>query len=432
MRKLGLILLAVSFVFANAFALDLNISGAGARAKGMGGAFIGVADDATAVSWNPAGLAQLDRPEASAVGLFNISKYTETWDYRDGTDPSWNYDGEDELSTHHIAPNFFSLVLPIKMGERNIAFAVAYQRMVDFGSVESDTGTGYEGEIKYTGGIDAITPAIAIQIIPQLSVGLAGNILVNGATYTEEYTYDANSSYYYNYEESMDFSGFNMNAGVLATLNKYLSIGASFRFPFTMSRTGEWEESWNNFLGTGSDDGEYLDPDREWTMPMMIGTGIALKPTENLTLAFDFEHRGYGSTEFTSYWEDLSGVEHDTTYNAGWMSINQFRVGMEYLFVGQSAVFPVRLGFKTNPQIDPQITRTYDALYNYTDDSTKCTGMVFTGGFGMKMGKLWFDLAYEMGITTAKYEENYSDGSLYTDETKEVSHNMLASFIFHF
>ncbi len=51
MRKLGLILFAVSFVFANAFALDLNISGAGARAKGMGGAFIGVADDVTAVSW---------------------------------------------------------------------------------------------------------------------------------------------------------------------------------------------------------------------------------------------------------------------------------------------------------------------------------------------------------------------------------------------
>ncbi len=50
----------------------------------------------------------------------------------------------------------------------------------------------------------------------------------------------------------------------------------------------------------------------------------------------------------------------------------------------------------------------------------------------MKMGKLWFDLAYELGITTAKYEENYSDGSVYTDEIKEVSHNILASAIIHF
>ena len=35
---------------------------------GLGGAFIAVADDATAVSFNPAGLAQLLKPEASFVG----------------------------------------------------------------------------------------------------------------------------------------------------------------------------------------------------------------------------------------------------------------------------------------------------------------------------------------------------------------------------
>jgi hypothetical protein len=35
-------------------------SGIGARALGMGGAFVAVADDATAVVWNPAGLAQLN------------------------------------------------------------------------------------------------------------------------------------------------------------------------------------------------------------------------------------------------------------------------------------------------------------------------------------------------------------------------------------
>ena len=33
----------------------------GARAMGMGGAFVAVADDVTALHWNPAGLATLDR-----------------------------------------------------------------------------------------------------------------------------------------------------------------------------------------------------------------------------------------------------------------------------------------------------------------------------------------------------------------------------------
>ena len=47
-----------------------NPVGSGARALGMGGAFIGVADDATAASWNPAGLIQLEKPELSIVGEY--------------------------------------------------------------------------------------------------------------------------------------------------------------------------------------------------------------------------------------------------------------------------------------------------------------------------------------------------------------------------
>ena len=47
-----------------------NPVGSGARAMGMGGAFIATADDATAASWNPAGLIQLEKPELSKVGAY--------------------------------------------------------------------------------------------------------------------------------------------------------------------------------------------------------------------------------------------------------------------------------------------------------------------------------------------------------------------------
>ena len=47
-----------------------NPVGSGARALGMGGAFIAIADDATAASWNPGGLIQLETPEVSAVGAY--------------------------------------------------------------------------------------------------------------------------------------------------------------------------------------------------------------------------------------------------------------------------------------------------------------------------------------------------------------------------
>ena len=60
-----------------------NPVGSGARAIGMGSAFIAVADDATAASWNPAGLTQLRKPEVSFVLSYN--KLGE--DYSSSTNP---------------------------------------------------------------------------------------------------------------------------------------------------------------------------------------------------------------------------------------------------------------------------------------------------------------------------------------------------------
>jgi len=59
------------------FASTPNLVGLGARAVGMGGAFIAVADDATAASWNPAGLTQLKKQEIS----FALSYFRRRDDY---------------------------------------------------------------------------------------------------------------------------------------------------------------------------------------------------------------------------------------------------------------------------------------------------------------------------------------------------------------
>jgi len=62
-----------SYSFAEQMSYPIEITsaphpiGSGARALGMGGAFIAIADDATAASWNPAGLFQLKKPEISFV-----------------------------------------------------------------------------------------------------------------------------------------------------------------------------------------------------------------------------------------------------------------------------------------------------------------------------------------------------------------------------
>ena len=50
--------------------IEFSFSNPGARSMGFGGAFVAVADDATAAFANPAGLVQLGRPEVSLEGRF--------------------------------------------------------------------------------------------------------------------------------------------------------------------------------------------------------------------------------------------------------------------------------------------------------------------------------------------------------------------------
>ena len=51
--------------------------GVGVRAMGLGRAFVGVADDASTVFWNPAGLLGVERPEVMSMysNLFYDSRY---------------------------------------------------------------------------------------------------------------------------------------------------------------------------------------------------------------------------------------------------------------------------------------------------------------------------------------------------------------------
>lgn len=111
-----------------------NYQNPGARAFGLGGAFVGLADDASAAELNPAGLSQLRRPElsvefrrlettipvrypgASSAGQFECVGFS-------GSGPPCQQDGrssENSLS-------FVSLVVP---GSSNLTFA-AYRHELD-------------------------------------------------------------------------------------------------------------------------------------------------------------------------------------------------------------------------------------------------------------------------------------------------------------
>lgn len=427
MRKLILSAVALAVVASltlaqNAFeAIDYNIMGAGARAHGMGGAFIGVADDATAISWNPAGIAQLEKMEASAVGLLSIKNYS--GEFTLDTQSEKNSE-----STSHITPSFASFAVPLKVSQRNLVLTVAYQRMIDFGYSYKDITEYSTYTETYTakakGGVDAVSPAIGFQITPQVNLGLAMNFYLNKLNRTSEWSYsdgDLQTT-----EREWKFSGMNFNTGILITTPKF-NIGATVKTPFALKTESSFSQENNDPAAFGwPATYDTTFPEAEETYPLMFGLGIAFKPTDKLTFAFDFERRNYENSEW-HHKEWKAGTLYDSVESMGWKNVSQLRAGIEYVLAGPSALFPIRLGFRT----DPKVFNKWEGSFT-NPDTSQAVGMVFTGGFGLIMGSVMFDLAYEYGMTTLADVEGSLAGYEASWLYKEKAHNIMASIIYHF
>ena len=101
-----------------------NPIGSGARALGMGGAFIAVADDATAASWNPGGLIQLERPEISVVG----TAFHRREENRFQNNPEAS--GAETVSDGSL--NYLSATIPFVFLNRPMVVSINYQHLFDF------------------------------------------------------------------------------------------------------------------------------------------------------------------------------------------------------------------------------------------------------------------------------------------------------------
>jgi long-subunit fatty acid transport protein len=369
---------------------NFNFIGSGARARGMGGAFIGVADDATAISWNPAGLATLEKPEASVVGIYTMDKYTAKV-----TSSFLGESFEVKFDQSHPIFNFASAAYPLVVAERNLVVAVAYQRLIDFYYKGGDDST-YEYEEK--GGVDAISPGIGVQVTPEISAGASVNIWTGHLDQKFEDKLTPANSYD---EKNVDkFSGLNFNIGVMGHFEK-AKIGAVLKTPLTLK---------DKYSSGGTD---YTDKIK---FPMIFGFGASFMPNENLTLAADYEIRPFSKLKV---YDDITGteIEFDTLYE----NTNQLRVGLEYLVIQDFGVLPLRLGFRTNP------------WYTRGLDNEKVTGLVFTGGIGVIVGNVWIDGAYE--LSTAKTENNDDwdlDGVADEISFKQTTHSIMVSAVIHF
>jgi long-subunit fatty acid transport protein len=402
-----------------------NPVGSGARAIGMGGAFIAVADDATAASWNPAGLVQLERPELSIVGDY-VSRSA---DYSSSSHPEINNSTE----TDEYNLNYFSASYPFSYLNRNMVISINHQRLYDFklsldyraeGSFPLGPFTQTTSQdIRYSqdGNLGALGLAYAVEITPRLSFGLTLNIWTDDLWWQngwEEHLQAHIVNVVNGFPPSIDdvliddeysgFSGENANFGVLWDMTKYLTIGAVVKTPFTATI---------RHRHTRADlPSENFEEEVKLKMPMSYGIGLACRFSDEFTVDLDVYR-----TEWSKYiLTDGQGNEFDPITGRPKSESNvkdttQVRIGGEYLFIQEerNLVVPLRAGFLYDPEpADGKVKDFY--------------GITVGSGIGHK--GIIFDMAYQL-----RWGHQVDTGNLIANSKADVTqHLILVSVIYHF
>jgi long-subunit fatty acid transport protein len=372
----------------------------------MGGAFLGISDDPSAASWNPAGLSQIDKPQM----LLSFSSYMRRSNFTssaNGLDLSFS----DKLKRDNNAISFASVAIPFKIKEKELVGSVLFQKLADiyqenkyffiadYALILNPEHTEYVMRYNYpmgpiiekiTGSLNSVNISFAGKIYKSLSLGLGVNVY--GGNFTSDADFFGPSrgiffenaiiiddttglnGYRFRPHIKSDYSGVNATIGAMYKYDKF-SLGAVVKTPFTLKEENDVKLYTDVIEGGVILDFEsilsspFFKTDRKWKMPIMIGVGGAYQ-LNALTLSADLEYRGYSKTE-VSYRRNIANPEDVEVTTGGyvtdkwwgkesvtppfvssiqWRNTTQFRIGGEYLINTKYGKVPLRLGYRNDPQ----------------------------------------------------------------------------------
>lgn len=398
-----------------------NTVGSGARAAGMADAFSAVADDATAASWNPAGLVQLERPEISIVSEWN----SVTNKFHNDTP----FD-TDDVDFESMNVNFASITypLPILIASRNSVFSITYQKRFDFNSefdVGADTGNAGLGinqttdfDVKQKGSLGTISPAYAIEITQNLSVGLAMNFWRN-TFFGGNNGWDNDTSS----DTTLTFTGQGFNTSLLDTAVEYEDFeGENFTAGLLWNISPKWNASLrydSGFEGdigftetinfTDSADGPQPtvvnEESRTMEMPDSWGFGVAYRPNDRLTLALQLTRTDWNDFHIkTDAGQKISLIDGTDQNNpvtqTDFDPTHSVRFGAEYVFIPSNPdaqlnyLWTIRGGLIYDEE--PASNRsTRDANSAGSGKPDRYYGFALGAGF-QAFRRVNFDIAYQL------------------------------------
>lgn len=345
--------------------------GAGARATGLGSAFIALADDATAASWNPAGLVQLERPEVSVVSR-GILQVDEVGTLR-GTE--MEPQGANEIERHvgtdraaDAALNYASAAIPFSWNQRNIVVSINYQQMLAFDRHFSYTGSSTSAgsstivetdrTFDQDGHVDAISPALAFELSPGWSLGAALNIWFDGLGRSAAWQHTfrtqrqflrgddtTSESTSFDRVTFSDFRGTNATFGVLGDLGHGLSVGAvaDLSFHATFERDTYLTSSTTEIV-------QRSHQSLAMELPFSYGFGLAWRPYDALVLSTDVTRVDWGSFHYSDGIDDQFLFTGDRAGTAHVDAVTTLRIGGEHTWRRGGSSIAARAGAFYDPQ----------------------------------------------------------------------------------
>jgi long-chain fatty acid transport protein len=369
----------------------LSLNGVGTRAIAMGNAYYGIADDYSALYWNPAGLTDIDGIEIN--GTFTAVYPKATYGFRS----AW---GDVRINTEstngffkYIFPNgsfAYDGLLGGKMAFGVSTYVPASMGVVWGGNdlaplVQGDT-SDWETKI----GMFEIAPGAAFQLHPMISIG--------GAFYIDYVMTEMKfpvvmgmppNQVIGHFSEDASGIGYSGVIGVKVKPHPMFHAGFSFKPKRTITTDGTANIPELGQMTPPMPTSSGFSRDVRWPMELMFG--VAVMPTNKLTIGAGGRYLywedacdRFVATYDNPYWQDYMDRAGADEWVLNWENTVQFNVGAEYRV---HPMFDVRGGYYRDPSPAPNST--------YTILLPGCDWNAITFGTGAHVSKLDINFAFE-------------------------------------
>lgn len=308
----------------------------GARAMGVSNAFTAVADDLSAVFWNPAGIAEFNTPQA----YINYKNDELFYNYDEQRQPGVPYNNRYtwHLDSRLKSLDFLSVSVPAYFWDMKWNFALSYYRCIPYTMAGKFTANddSYAGDIamgsNYTvhfsgeGGIDVLGFTAAYYLSEYFSLGITLQQFVNsGAVDYRSLYQSAGGSVRLEdnktYTEKLE--GRNIILGLLFKPIKDVAVGVTYRTRLANIFESEYVNLYSHNGSTGvQEDAARADV----KIPPRLSLGVMVRVFPWMRLSVDY---------FVIYWR-LSHIYHD--YGQGEDEAREFPVRNAYSFRQRDAV----------------------------------------------------------------------------------------------